>query len=202
MGRRSVSEGLRNLLPEYAVEIRIDVHVEHLHVPDLVAIADGFTDNREYWPILDLGWHRAEEIAEFEMQLLNDIASSADTAEFDTLAAELEEEAGIELEGLELGAAGAVTALVAAGCVTCFSCRGHAGTNLPHPQIRFAVDRTRVKLIVDAARESRCGIESDAEGLVWIVSPSLVGMLAFADEIRVRSGSFDGLPKPLWNRRP
>jgi hypothetical protein len=164
----------------------------------------GYFDNT--WPIYDISEAEARELATSDRSL-SVVASNLATTEleFDGIATALETGSAedieglrpdqleavipyltdrVTLEGLELGVAGLVYCLAAAGMYPAASCRGHPGPSAWSriPVVFLATDRARAELLVPLVRDSGCGFnlgQSRGELLV-IESKSIEGTLDLA----------------------
>ena len=167
----------------------------------------GYFDNT--WPIYDISEVEARGLATLDRSLSVVAGNLAATeSEFDDIATALETGSAddieglkpdqlkalnpyltdrVTLEGLELGVAGLVYCLAAAGMYPAASCRGHPGPSAWSriPVVFFATNRVRAELLGPLVRDSGCGFnigQSRGELLV-IESKSIVGTLDLADAI-------------------
>ena len=167
----------------------------------------GYFDNT--WPIFNVSEVEARGLTNLDRSLSAVAGNLASTEyEFDLIAAALETGSAddiegltpdqletlspyltdrVTLEGLELGVAGLVYCLAAAGMYPAASCRGHPGPSAwsRAPVVLFATDRIRAELLVPLVRNSGCGFniaQSRAELLV-IESKSIEGTLDLADDL-------------------
>ncbi|MGH3218980.1 MAG: hypothetical protein ACRDPY_09780 [Streptosporangiaceae bacterium] len=105
-----------------------------------------------------------------------------------------DEDDPVPLDGLDVGVAGLVYALSAAGAYPAASCRGHHGDHSwSHvPVVLFAIDRCRANVLAPLVREAGCGFEIDtarAELLV-VYSASIEGTIALAEAVIGRLPEF------------
>ncbi len=167
----------------------------------------GYFDNT--WPIYDISETEARELTNIDRSLSTVAGNLAATeAEFDDIATALETGSAddieglrpdqleaitpyltdrVTLEGLELGVAGLVYCLAAAGMYPAASCRGHPGSSAwsPIPVVLFATDRIHAELLAPLVRDSGCGfnIAQSRGELLAIESKSIEGTLDLADAL-------------------
>jgi hypothetical protein len=103
-------------------------------------------------------------------------------------------------EGLDLGVAGLVYALSAAGCWPAASCRGHGpGGWAQNPVVYLAADRHRVSVLQPLIAATGCGLDIDnARGeLLVIIASSIKDMMALAQRVVDRRKQFPrSRPRP------
>lgn len=164
----------------------------------------GYFDNT--WPISDISEAEARDLANVDRSLAVVAGNLAATeSEFDDIATALETGSAddidglrphrlealtpyltdrVTLEGLELGVAGLVYCLAAAGMYPAASCRGHPGPSAWSriPVVLFAADRIHAELLVPLVRDSGCGfnIQQSRGELLVIESKSIEGTLDLA----------------------
>jgi hypothetical protein len=108
------------------------------------------------------------------------------------------------LEGLEIGVAGLVYALAAAGMYPAASCRGHADPNAwsRSPVVFFVADRPHAEALTPLVREARCGFALDPSrpDFLAICASSIQEMLGLAQDILSDISRFAsvGGPDPSW----
>lgn len=180
----------------------------------------GYFDNT--WPIYEISEAEARELATTDRSL-SIVASNlaATESEFDDIATALESGSaddieGLEkiqleaitpyladrvtLEGLELGVAGLVYCLAAAGMYPAASCRGHPGPSAwsRTPVVLFAADRIHAELLAPLVRDSRCGfnIAQSRGELLAIESKSIEGTLDLADALLRELSTFNSTSLP------
>ncbi len=178
----------------------------------------GYFDNT--WPISEISEAEARQLTTIDRSL-SIVASNLATTEFefDDIATALETGSsedieglrpdhlealasylndGVTLEGLELGVAGLVYCLAAAGMYPAASCRGHPGPSAWSriPVVLFATDRIRAELLVPLVRDSGCGfnIAQSRGELLAIESKSIEGMLDLADALLRELSTFNSAP--------
>jgi hypothetical protein len=168
--------------------------------------SDTLDGNRLYDPgILDAGWDDVIEAITVEAGLIAAAdAGSSTAAEFDALLdRDLEDWQELVLGTLDVGIAGAVLALSAAGCATSSSCRAnHVGrsSDFVVPEVVFWTTPERAHLVRAVASDAGCafGVDEDGRASVW--APSLAEMMTLARELLARRATFDGLPVPPYRR--
>lgn len=183
---------------------------------------EGFGGFRDTWVIRDVGVRKAKALLEVEGQLIQ-LADgfSGDAEEFDAICSALEnadaedlparlqhpaipEELAVHLgadysptEGLDLGVAGLVYALVAVGCWTAASCRGHPKSYAftDRPVVVLACDRPRASVLQADVERTHCGLTTDGhrEGLLAGEAESVEEMMALA--LLVASHRKDFIPR-------
>lgn len=124
-------------------------------------------------------------------------AASATVDDFDViLEQDLEDWQSLLLGGLDIGVAGTVLALSAAGCATSTSCRGHhTGKPSPYevPEVVFWADIQRARAVREVAASTGCCFGVDDEGRASVWAPSVVEIMALAKELAARRETFEGL---------
>jgi hypothetical protein len=183
---------------------------------------EGFGYFREVWPILNVSVRHARKVVSQDRSLCTLVASlAANELEFDALGAAAETgsaddideitsdqltalvdhfQDAEELEGLEIGVAGLVYALAAAGMYPAASCRGHADSNAwsASPVVFFAADRPHAEVLQPLVREAECGFEIDPARpeMLVIASASVQETLALAKKILSAISNFTELDTP------
>jgi len=183
---------------------------------DDLAADEGFGYFDNTWPIFNIPGAEARRITGIDRSL-SVVASSLTVteSEFDAIATALETGSAddidglsadqlealtpymtdiVTLENLELGVAGLVYCLAAAGMYPAASCRGHPGPSAWSriPVVFIATDRTHAELLEPLVRDSGCGFnigQSRGELLV-IESRSIEGTLDLADALLRELRSF------------
>lgn len=146
---------------------------------------EGFGLFQDVWAIVGVSRGDAMRVVEQDKLLAKVVGGIArDPVEFDLLAAAVETGSTDEidetdtahlralapyltgrvaLENLELGVAGLVYALSAAGMYPAASCRGHPGPNQwsPFPVVMFAADRLRAEVLQPLVADNGCGFTID-----------------------------------------
>lgn len=194
------------VLPAFGVEPVIDVDEDELRRLTPYGVVTGFAAIRDCYPLLDIGWEEARECVEAEARWIEHASASEDPAGFDEVLADATEaEAGDDVDWLfrdaEVGAAGLVLALSAAGYATCTCCRGHVG--LPHetaPQVGLDTEANRLRLLATYAARAGCGVRT-SDGLVWVYGRSVSDLHRLAVAILADSAEFDALGPAPWRQR-
>ncbi|MEU5259307.1 hypothetical protein [Amycolatopsis sp. NPDC021455] len=165
---------------------------------------------RDTWLIYDINPQEASVALTEDERLVNFIDSIAQTVEeYDLISAAIEEndperldhllDAGRAslvsteindeddphpLDGLEIGVAGIVSALTAAGFLTAASCRGHVGQMAwsSNPVVYVATDRRHADRVAPLVADHHCGFNIDPSRpeLLVIEAPSAREMLSLA----------------------
>jgi hypothetical protein len=181
----------------------------------------GFSNFTDVWPITDVTADHAQNVISQDKFLSTLVASLAtNDTEFEILAAAAETGYGEDeeltadqlaalihhfpaaevLEGLELGVAGLVYALAAAGMYPVASCRGHSDSNAwsSTPVVFFAADRSRAVVLQPLVSDSQCGFVLDPlrTELLAIVSVSIEQMLVLAQNILDNISQFRSPDQP------
>lgn len=154
-------------------------------VPQLTYDDEGFGFFRSVWTIIEVTPAEARQVIENEKRLAGLIDGlSSDAEQFDRLAhfaewwdpdetddsgsisaderialeSALCELGRVPLESLELGVAGLVYAMSAAGCVTAASCRGHSkdGAWSATPVVYFAAEESAARSLESLAKSAGC----------------------------------------------
>jgi hypothetical protein len=158
--------------------------------------------NRAYIDLRRMSWAEARRIAELERQLIERIESASDpAAEYEAVEDEFFED-DLALYGLDLGVAGGVIALSAAGCVPFASCNAGAFGGLHHESYPLIVFYARAEAVDDllaAAEEAEIGLG----GGVWlqVYTDDVRKMSRFAAALGARSGAFRAARKRRAVRR-
>jgi hypothetical protein len=176
---------------------------------------------RDVWPIIGVPEDEAREMLERD-RLVSNFASNLATsdAEFDAIAKVIEtgegiyaselsnhivgslspyvaedEDDDVMLDGLEVGVAGLVYALSAAGVYPAASCRSHPtkSTWSPVPVVLVAVDQCRAHALAPLVKDTDCGFDLDPSRpeLLVIYSKSIREMLDLAQRVIDSLSEFD-----------
>jgi hypothetical protein len=180
---------------------------------------EGFGYFRDTWPIVDVPEDDAREMLRKDRTASSFVSKLASSEiEFDTIAKVVEtgesayirnlsadksaalgpyvaeaEDDDVLLDGLEVGVAGLVYALAAAGAYPAASCRGHPGYAWSDwPVVLFAIDQCRANALAPLVRETRCGFEIDPaqSELLVVCSASIEGMISLAEAVISRLPEF------------
>ena len=188
------------MIPRSDIEIMIDVDPAGLTAasPEKVILGIACIHVYENAAFAGATWEGAQEALQAETEELEQLDfSCSDEEAFDE--AVYEAQVGCDL-AFEFGVSGAVEALCAAGCPTFASCGGHGegfGGRSRHPWVLFAGDVARLPLLVGAAREAGCGLDTDDRGLLTVWAPSPLEMIQFGKRILSRRRFFDELPETV-----
>ncbi|MBC6451304.1 hypothetical protein [Actinokineospora xionganensis] len=192
------------MIPTYDVVPRIQVLPAALTRMTPRRVVEGFSLVRDYEPQFDITWEEAVECLDAEAKWLERAATTQDAKEFDELLySASEQEAGDDFDylfrGMDVGVAGLVFVLSAAGYATCYSCRGHAGIMTERaPQVRLATEPDRLQLLVGYAEHAECGLETDDEGLVTAYAPTVMGLHKLARLMADDRAVFETMENPSW----
>jgi len=179
--------------PKFDVEIVREVDPASLGWPEPGAAQDetGLGCNRSYFDLRRLTWAEARRTADLERQLIQRIESAPDhEAEYEAIEDELfESDEG--LHGLDLGIAGAVIALSAAGCVPFASCNAGSFGGRHHeayPLVVFYARAEAVDGLLASAEEAEIGLG----GGEWLTAyaDDVRKMVRFAAALSARSRAF------------
>jgi hypothetical protein len=185
------------MIPRSDIEIVIDADATRLASASAATVIEGIACIHEYdnATFAYATWEAAQEALQIESDELARLDYGCQSEEaFDEASYESQLECGL---GFEFGVSGAVEALCAAGCPTFASCGGHGddfGGRSRHPWVLFAGDVVRFALVVEAARDAGCGLDTDDRGLLTVWAPSPAEMIEFGRCIVSRRGRFDELP--------
>lgn len=164
---------------------------------------DGAPGDFHNTELIETDIDEAEAIIEAEVEAVAYVDARSSTAhEFDELASAIEFEvpdapsdeapdffegdSWYGLNGLEIGVAGLVYALNAAGIVTAASCRSHHQGHKPwsdYPIVVFAASREQMVILQPLVESAGCGFEIDdvdRSHLVAIVAPAVTEMMTLA----------------------
>lgn len=147
---------------------------------------DGILLNHDYVDMRGYSISDAEEIIAEEAQLLDDIEAIGDDHDrLEELLERLYEDAS-ELSGFDVGTAGAIFALSAAGTAPISSCNGGLLGDTSHssqmPHILFSVTQDRLKPILAAAHAADVGLLNNS-GHVEVFATRIPGLHTFAKEL-------------------
>ncbi|MCV7067495.1 hypothetical protein H7H51_20645 [Mycolicibacterium farcinogenes] len=193
-----------NVIPTYNVVPEIEIDDRVLLRLNARAVIDGFSIVRDYSPLIDITWDEAEDCVAAEDRWLERAAGAPGPKQFDEiLYAAPDEEAHDDFDWLfrsnDVGVAGLVLALSAAGYATYYSCRGHAGivgTRLP--QVRFGTEPDRLRQLAPYVSRAGCGAVVDTDGLVTVYAQSVTEMHRLARLVVDDQAVFAALNPPPW----
>lgn len=192
------------MIPTYDVAPRIQVQPTALKVLTPRRVVEGFSVVRDYEPQVDITWEEAADCLDAEAKWLDRAATCQNASEFDELlCSAAEQEAGDDFDytfrGMDVGVAGLVFVLSAAGYATCYSCRGHADIMTDRvPQVRLATEPDRLKLLVSYAERAECGLETDGDGLVNAYASTVLGLHKLARLMADDRAVFEAMEAPSW----
>lgn len=165
--------------PTFDLEIERNIEPDRLTWIDGEDAADGtgLGCNRDYRDLRSTTWAKVDEILEIELHRLD---QSESLGFMDSH----------EIDELDVGVAGAVLALAAAGCIPFTSCNGGAlGGRHPeeYPLVAFYLPEQAVEMTVAAAEEASTGLYQDpVGGTVHVYGCQLRDLHAFARALRDR----------------
>lgn len=195
------------VIPVYEVVPEIDVDEAALTSLTAYGVVYGFSVVRDYEPLIDIRWEEARRCVEAEARWLQWASGAQDAVRFDEiLEAAPDEEAPDDFDwlfrGNDVGVAGLVLVLSAAGYATCYSCRGHAKlAGTPVPQVRLGTEPERLRLLVRYVRQAGCGMTVDGDGLASIYARSVSEPHALARLMLGDHTVFETLAPPPWRAR-
>jgi len=188
------------MIPRFSFELNSELPSEHTGwTPKKDDVSEeGFGGYRGTWLIRGVGVREARRLIAIEQSLVElagrlsadpdefeGVASALESGESDTLPERLMEGGalaelepylgdGSPVDGLELGVAGLVYALAAAGCWTASSCRGHPGEHAwsPRPVVFLTCDTYRANILQPLVESASCGFCVD------VCRPNLLGLEA------------------------
>jgi len=162
--------------------------------------------NMDHFALRPGDWAVAEATVAHEAELVRqaDHASSSD-AEFEDALAEFEgEHFDADWSGLDLGVAGLVLALNAAGFATASSCRQHVGGQPfgDGPFVFLTGDVARIGLLVPLAVASGVGLEPGPPGEGFTVyAATIAELMTLAALILTEREEFQALPETIgWDQ--
>lgn len=195
------------MVPEFDVESYVSYRPSRLRVLTADEVVNGFVHNIEYEPLPIVTWDEVANTLDVERGALDVARSAQDAASYESALDEVED-AGTDddlflaaVGGLDLGVAGLVMALAAAGGATFTSCRGQAPGSIhqhPHPFVGVALDAPRAALLAEMVGSEGCCLYEVELGLLAVGAPTLERAHALASRILERRHDFDSLPLPLW----
>jgi hypothetical protein len=195
------------VIPRFKVDPVIDVDTQNLRALTAYEVVEGFSVVHDYQPLIQLTWDDAEVCLAAEKDCLERASLADSPADFDRiLDSASEEESSDDFDWtfnyMDIGVAGLVHTLSAAGCVTCYSCRQHSRViHQCAPQVRFATDAERFRILAPLAGVSSCGLAEGDNGLVTAYAASVSEINHFARLIVGQRSEFDALPLPPWMQR-
>lgn len=196
--------------------------------PEDLEDEEGFSYFRDVWLISGISVEEARELLAEDRSLSRFTGSLATTGyEFDMIATAVETGSveGIEglsahqldslapyltdegrLDGLEIGVAGLVYCLSAAGMYPAASCRGHTGPNAwsRNPVVLFAAGQAHAEMLEPLVRDTDCGFNIDTARpeLLVVESGSIEHTLDLADAILRNINSFASLGDSVYGIEP
>jgi hypothetical protein len=193
--------------PTYDVVPLIQIDSTALKALSPAEVVYGFEAIRDYEPMINVSWPEVAKCIRAEGAWLTHAQSAIDESQFDAILAEAygdDPQDGIEeaedfdylFRNLDVGVAGLVFALSAAGYATCTSCRGHDGIARP-PQVGLGTEPERLARLASYTRGAGCGLEV-ADGIAWIYARSVTDLHAMAQAILDDQAEFEVLGPPPW----
>lgn len=155
----------------------------------------GLGGNRAYMSLLATTWDEACEAVQEESRLLAQHGGDASAAQAAHDARVEEEEQGDPwLAGLDVGVAGAVLALSAAGALTASSCNGAQGHHEAGPVVVLAADHARLAAVRVLA--ARCGLTVRPHEWLTVLDGPLRAFTGLAAAVLAAKGEFDAMERP------
>lgn len=183
---------------QFQTEIAVEVDPNKLAWPERgAATQEGFGGNRHYFDIRAMGWREARRIQKVEADYINRIMAAGDPiAEADLIEEEMEAEWDAmgehPLWGLDLGVAGTVFTLSAAGCIPFSSCNAGSFGSSYHPEryplVAFFTRKRAVGTLCQAAQMSGTGLILNYDGSLQVFGQSVEALLDFADQLYLLRG--------------
>lgn len=192
------------MIPRYSVTPRIRLRDDSLKILSVRSVVEGFSLVRDYIPAIDISWDEVLDCLEAESRWLDRAANAVDAEQFDAVLYEaVEQEVGDDFDylfrGMDVGVAGLVFALAAAGYATCYSCRGHGGIATGRvPQVRLGTETDRLNWLAVYAERAGCGLETDDDGLVTVYASSVPDLHRMAKLMTEDRAVFESLGNPPW----
>lgn len=193
---------LGSMIPEFDVDIETNVVLERLRPPTSVSCAGSAGFNGDHFDLTHTSWEEAHEALTEETRWLNeaDLASTT-TDEFDDHLYDAEQDDPetrfVTMVGLDVGVAGLVLALSAAGYLPWISCSAHGGgTKIPQVGLYASAPRTRI--LLDLARTADCGVE-DQDGGLWIFGRSVYNLNKLAHLLLAARDRFADISPEAWD---
>jgi hypothetical protein len=194
------------MIPNFDVATSLETDGTALRALRAYEVVHGFSAVRDYRPLIDIEWTDVEGCVEAEDRWMELASAAEDPARFDEILAEAPDvEADGDFDWLfrytDVGVAGLVFALSAAGYATCYSCRGHAGiAGTQVPQVRLGTEPDRLRLLAEYAAKTGCGALVDSDGLVTVFAPSARELHLLAGLILSERATFEALDSPPWQQ--
>jgi hypothetical protein len=182
------------------VEIYRDVNFAALRQPTLEEIQDEsawWLPYHGYWGgYFGSSFEDARRALDWKRSIIARLPERTAEAEERFLSGLDGKDVGANIGSLDLGVAGAVLALSAAGCATLVSCSGHFGKGRwsSYPMIQFATDESHAPILLELAEAAGCGMTVSEQGLLEVWALSVEPILHLAELIISRSERFAELP--------
>lgn len=193
-----------------AKDIDVDIRVDESRLKTLtpIGVVEGFDWVDGYQSLIGITWDEAQQYVDAEARWLERAAAAQNAGEFDEiLESAPEEEAPDDFDWLfhyiDVGVAGLVHVLSAAGYATCYSCRGHARhvSEPIAPQVRLGTEAERLRKLVSYADRAGCGLDLDGAGLINVYARSVSELHALARLMLGDRAVFDALQPAPWRAR-
>lgn len=194
------------VLPRWAVEVSVEAVSPNVGgLLDAELRMRSWVANLDHFALRPGDWEVAESTLAEERRLVGEAdEASADAHEFeDLLAASEDGQVDADWSGLDLGVAGLVLALNAAGFATASSCRQHPG-GPPFgdgPFVFVTGDEARISVLVPLARAAGAGLEQGPPGEGFTIYASTVReLMQLAKLILDARATFEVFPETIaWD---
>lgn len=186
------------MIPLSSIEIRRENPDRAAGYPPLEVLTGGYVDGNRLYDsdFHDATWEDAIDALEVERDLVIVAHTQSTTwSDFEDAVDSDEDFDPFVTCGLDIGVAGLVLALCAAGCATTTSCRGHVHGPFDYPLVRFFADIGRARIVRDCAIEAGCGFASGGPMEVW--GPSVLHAIRLAHLLVYCRPAFERLLPPL-----
>jgi hypothetical protein len=197
------------VIPALDCDVSVDARVGQSWLPEAEDVwsADGYGGGfHDSWSMAGASYDEAEDIIRLEDRFLKSIdAASSDAATYEAACQSVEfpDDDMSPLRGLELGVAGIVYALNAAGMPTAASSRWHDGGGWsPYPVVYFVAENDRAMLLVDLIDGTKCGFCLDDGRLYMIWAASVTSLHEMARRLVAARGRFQALGAPFYGDEP
>lgn len=201
------------MVPEFNVDSYVEYDPARLRevTAEDVATYPGPGYNRDYEPLADVSWADVRTTLETERAALDSAGKAEDAAGFEGILQAAADEAYEEEDGafawcvqgldLDLGVAGLVMALAAAGGATYTSCRGKAPGSIhpqEHPLVGVVLDANRAALVAELVLVAGCCLYMDRDGYLAVGAPTVEHCHRLAELLVEKSELFDRFSPPSW----
>jgi hypothetical protein len=192
------------MIPDFEVVSGVDVAYDELRPPGDVSPAGSAGFNRDHFDLTQTSWPEAIEAVREERRWLDEADHASTTAEeFEEHVYDSREEdpdtGFVTLAGLDVGVAGLVLALSAAGYLPWISCSAHSG-GAQIPQVGLYASAARTRILAELTLDAEALLR-DQDGGLWVVARSVRHMNQLAQLLIDARSRLEVLPCERWGTR-